>query len=143
MKRRFLLSALLVSFLLWGVNSSFAQDQVKDPNVQSVKKGVVKKVEIKKDVNGNKEVVTTKKVGGKKVVITKKDGEKKVVITKKDGEKKVIITKKENLNEGMRGARSIVKDKEVGKTADGKTIYEGPRGGKYTLSRSGKKVYIK
>ena len=37
MKRRFLLSALLVSFLLWGVNSSFAQDQVKDPNVQSVK----------------------------------------------------------------------------------------------------------
>jgi len=34
-------------------------------------------------------------------------------------------------------------DKVVGKTATGKTIYEGPRGGKYHYSASGKKVYEK
>ena len=32
-------------------------------------------------------------------------------------------------------------DKVVGKTEDGKPIYEGPRGGKYTLNDKGEKVY--
>jgi colicin import membrane protein len=41
------------------------------------------------------------------------------------------ITKKEN------------KDKTIGKTKDGKIIYEGPRGGRYYMSDKGKKVYIK
>jgi colicin import membrane protein len=35
------------------------------------------------------------------------------------------------------------KDKSIGKTKDGKIIYEGPRGGRYYISDKGKKVYIK
>jgi colicin import membrane protein len=34
------------------------------------------------------------------------------------------------------------KDKEVGKDAQGRIIYEGPKGGRYYL-KDGKKVYIK
>src|SRR5579871_5839799 len=34
-------------------------------------------------------------------------------------------------------------DKAVGTDAKGRTIYEGPRGGRYTLSPSGNKEYIK
>ena len=33
-------------------------------------------------------------------------------------------------------------DKAVGKTADGKTIYEGPRGGRYYINSNGNKTYI-
>jgi colicin import membrane protein len=57
--------------------------------------------------------------------------------TVKTTPKKTIVlkdwkeTKKEN------------KDKTIGKTKDGKTIYEGPRGGRYYISEKGKKVYIK
>jgi uncharacterized protein YycO len=35
------------------------------------------------------------------------------------------------------------KDKSIGKTKDGKIIYEGPRGGRYYISEKGRKVYIK
>jgi len=56
----------------------------------------------------------------------KKDTVKKTVIMKEWKE-----TKKEN------------KDKAIGKTKDGKTIYEGPRGGRYYMSDKNKKVYIK
>jgi colicin import membrane protein len=144
MKRSLLLSVVLIAFLFCGLNSTFAQDQtIKDKKVQ-----VVKKVEIKKDANGRKEVITTKREGGKKIVTTKKDGvkkdvitkrngEKKVVITKRDGEKKVITTKKEDMHKEM------MRDKEVGRTHEGKQIFEGPHGGRYTLSPSGKKIYIK
>lgn len=34
-------------------------------------------------------------------------------------------------------------DKAIGTDAKGRTIYEGPRGGHYVLSASGKKEYIK
>jgi hypothetical protein len=36
-----------------------------------------------------------------------------------------------------------VADKEVGKTDDGKIIYQGKKGGKYYLNDKGKKVYIR
>ena len=117
MKRNFLLSALLLSILFWGVNAAaFAQDQVtKDTVVHKVtkdviKKGDVKKVDVKTDVT-------------------------KTVETKKNGAKKEVIKKVET--------KTLIKDKEVGKTVDGKTIYEGRKGGRYTLSETGKKVYIK
>ena len=34
-------------------------------------------------------------------------------------------------------------DKSVGTDAKGRTIYEGPRGGRYTLTKNGNKEYIK
>ncbi len=34
-------------------------------------------------------------------------------------------------------------DKATGKTANGQTIYTGPRGGRYHFSKSGNKVYEK
>ena len=34
-------------------------------------------------------------------------------------------------------------DKTAGKDAQGRTIYEGPKGGKYYLNKDGKKVYVK
>jgi len=39
--------------------------------------------------------------------------------------------------------KRITKDKVVGITPTGKTIYQGPRGGLYHYSKSGKKVYHK
>jgi colicin import membrane protein len=34
-------------------------------------------------------------------------------------------------------------DKAIGKDAQGRTVYVGPKGGQYTLSESGKKSYLK
>src|ERR1035438_3086033 len=50
MKRNFLLFALLLSILFWGVNAAaFAQDQVtKDTVMHKVKKEVIKKGDVKK-----------------------------------------------------------------------------------------------
>lgn len=129
MKSYFVLSALLFSILFWGVNSAaFAQDQV------PVKKTVVKKVEMKKD---------TLKKGVMKKVESKKVEMKKDVNDQKDGVQKEVKTTKTVVKKDVSTVKSEIKDKVVGKTADGKTIYEGPKGGKYTLSATGKKVYIK
>jgi colicin import membrane protein len=38
---------------------------------------------------------------------------------------------------------TTTKDKEVGKDAQGRTLYEGPKGGRYYLTKDGKKVYVK
>ena len=129
MKRNFLLSALLLSILFWGVNAAaFAQDQVtKDTVMHKVKKEVIKKGDVKKG-EVNKEVTKT--------VETKKSG-MKTEVTKK------VEVKKDGMTKDVKEVKTIIKDKEVGKTADGKIIYEGPRGGKYTLSDKGKKVYMK
>ena len=129
MKRNFLLFALLLSILFWGVNAAaFAQNQVKKDTVfHKVTKEVVKKGDVNKEVS-NKEVTKT--------VETKKSGIK-TEVTKKTEVKKNGVTK------DVKEVKTITTDKEVGKTVDGKTIYEGPRGGKYTLSEKGKRVYIK
>jgi colicin import membrane protein len=147
MKRIILVIALLVSILFWGVNATaFAQDQViKDKKIQEVKKDNVKKVETLKKDNVKKEEVV-KKEGVKKVETLKKDNIKKEDVVKKEGVKKVETLKKDNVNkvETMKkDVKPVIKDKEVGKTDDGKIIYEGPKGGKYTLSDKGNKVYIK
>jgi colicin import membrane protein len=47
------------------------------------------------------------------------------------------------------GSKSYVKEgdlvgaKVIGKTKDGKTIYEGPRGGQYYYNSNGNKTYVK
>jgi colicin import membrane protein len=52
-------------------------------------------------------------------------------------EKKVTTTKKTSTTT----ATSV--DKVVGKDASGRTIYEGPRGGRYYMTANGNKEYIK
>jgi colicin import membrane protein len=132
MKKNFWVIVLLFSIIFWGANAaSFAQNQVKkDTTIQDVKKSVVKKVGVKK-VEMKKDVNTTTSVVKKDVNTTKG-------IVKKD-----VTTTKVEMKKDVKEVKSVIKDKEVGKTADGKTIYEGPKGGKYTLSATGKKVYIK
>ena len=147
MKRSLLVIALLFSILFWGVNATaFAQDQViKDKKIQEVKKDNVKKVETLKKDNVKKEEVV-KKEGVKKVETLKKDNVKKEEVTKKEGVKKVETLKKDNVTkvEKMKKeVKPVINDKEVGKTPDGKIIYEGPRGGKYTINDKGIKTYIK
>ena len=129
MKRNFLLFALLLSILFWGVNAAaFARDQVtKDTVMHKVKKEVIKKGDVKKG-EVKKEVTKT--------VETKKNG-MNTEVTKK------VEVKKDGMTKNVKVVKTVLKDKEIGKTVDGKTIYEGPKGGKYTLSDKGKKVYIK
>jgi colicin import membrane protein len=50
--------------------------------------------------------------------------------------KKDITTKKEETSKGSH-------DKIIGKTKDGRVVFEGPRGGHYYLTEKGTKVYIK
>jgi colicin import membrane protein len=81
-----------------------------------------------------------------------KDETKKTITTKKTEMKydpnklppvvRPTTSNKVDIKKDVKDVKTVIKDKEVGKTADGKTIYEGPKGGKYTLSASGKKVYI-
>jgi colicin import membrane protein len=130
MKRSLLVISLLFSILFWGVNAAaFAQDQVikKDTVYHKVKKEVIKKGDVKKG-EVKKEVTKTVEI--------KKSGVK-TEVTKK------VEVKKDGMTKDVKEVKTVIKDKEVGKTADGKIIYEGPRGGKYTLSDKGKKVYIK
>ena len=169
MKRSFLVIALLFSILFWGVNAAaFAQDQVKkDTKVQEVKKDVVKKVdvkkqEVKKDVikkgdvkkeemmkkgDTKKEEIMKKGDTKKEMIMKKGDTKKEEMLKKGDTKKEEMVkkhdVKKEEMKKDVKDVKTKINDKEVGKTADGKTIYEGPKGGKYTLSATGKKVYIK
>ena len=48
-------------------------------------------------------------------------------------------TKPKTVNQGVNKSA----DKAVGTDAKGRTIYEGPRGGRYVLTPAGKKEYIK
>ena len=127
MKRSLLVIALLFSVLFWGVNAATYAQVKKDTVYHKVKKEVIKKGdvtkgEVKKDVT--------------KTVETKKSGVK-TEVTKK------VEVKKDGMTKDVKEVKTTIKDKEVGKTPDGKIIYEGPRGGKYTLSDKGAKVYIK
>jgi hypothetical protein len=132
MKRIILVLALLFSIIIWGVNATaFAQNQVK-------KDTVVKKADMKKDMMKK----GMKKEDMKKVETTTSKEMKDGKVTK-DETKKTVTTKKTEMKKDMNDVTKKIKDKEVGKTDDGKIIYEGPRGGKYTISESGKKVYLK
>ncbi|MBL7997191.1 MAG: hypothetical protein JNL32_01005 [Candidatus Kapabacteria bacterium] len=71
-----------------------------------------------------------------------KEAKKEMKEAKKEGDKADMKEAKKDMKEAKSDMKDA-KDKVVGKTADGKEIYEGPRGGRYTLSASGKKQYIK
>ncbi len=49
-----------------------------------------------------------------------------------------VKTEKKTVTEGVNKST----DKAIGKDAKGRTIYEGPKGGQYTLSENGKKTYL-
>jgi len=57
-------------------------------------------------------------------------------------DKKDTVKKSTYIDEWNTDKKEI-KDKVVGKTKDGKIIYEGPRGGRYYISAKGHKTYIK
>jgi hypothetical protein len=57
---------------------------------------------------------------------------------KKESKTKTITTKG---GDDKKGSKSD--DPAVGKTADGRTVFEGSRGGHYYLSDKGDKVYVK
>ena len=149
MKRSFWVIALLFSILFWGVNATaFAQDQViKDKKVQEVKKGDIKKQEMIKKADTKKEDMVKKGDVKKEELMKKGDVKKQEMIKKSDTKKEEMIkkgdVKKDEMKKDVKGVKTVIKDKEVGKTPDGKTIYMGPKGGKYTLSDKGTKVYIK
>jgi len=58
---------------------------------------------------------------------------------KKDTKAKTTATTMAKADKG--GSKNA--DPAVGKTADGKTVYEGSKGGHYYLSDKGDKVYVK
>jgi hypothetical protein len=58
-------------------------------------------------------------------------------------QKKDAVTKATAAKGGDDKTASKSKDPAVGKTADGKTVFEGSRGGYYYLSGKGDKVYVK
>ncbi len=59
---------------------------------------------------------------------------------KKEETKKTNPPKKEEKKEEKKPETT---DKAVGKDEKGRTIYQGPKGGKYYLTASGNKVYVK
>lgn len=84
-----------------------------------------------------------------------KDAAKDMKEAKKEGDKAAAKEAKKEMKEAKADAKEAkkdmkdakkdmkdAKDKVVGKTADGKDIYEGPKGGRYTLSATGKKNYL-
>ncbi|MDN3551564.1 hypothetical protein [Mucilaginibacter aquaedulcis] len=60
----------------------------------------------------------------------------------KDVAKKATKTKTAAAKTASEGVNKS-EDKAIGKDAKGRTIYLGPKGGQYTVSESGKKVYLK
>lgn len=61
---------------------------------------------------------------------------------KKEEKKDVKKDEKKNVTP-KKDAKAAGDDKVVGKDEKGRTIYEGPKGGRYYLNDSGNKQYIK
>ncbi|MGE5682339.1 MAG: hypothetical protein ACM34K_15840, partial [Bacillota bacterium] len=47
------------------------------------------------------------------------------------------------VKDDQKSTNTKIRDKEIGKTDDGKTIYKSSKGRKYYLNDNGKKVYIR
>lgn len=118
MSSNFILSVMLFSILFLGVNvESFAQEQIaKDPQKEDIITPKPDTTNIKTNEEINKDIL-------KKNAVTEE------INTKTD------VTNIDSI--------TVAKDNVVGKTANGETIYQDIKGGKYILSATGKKVYIK
>lgn len=57
--------------------------------------------------------------------------------------KKTIVPSKKVTQANTTTQKKVTgQDKSVGKDAKGRTIYEGPRGGRYYINSNGNKTYI-
>ena len=60
-----------------------------------------------------------------------------------NGQTQTDSVKKTTVQKEWQVVKKESKDKTIGKTKDGRTIFEGPRGGRYYINPKGKKVYMK
>ena len=129
MKKLFTLA--LSCFILLSANT-FAQkvDSLKKKSKAKAKTSITKADKKAKDA-ATDAAATTEAAASKKADDTKE------AVTKKATKAKTATTK--TAAEGVNKSE----DKAIGKDAKGRTIYLGPKGGQYTVSESGKKVYIK
>jgi len=136
MKKLFILT--ISCFILLGTNA-FAQktDSLKKKAKTSLTKANKKAKGAIADAQTTAATATTKKVADTKTAVAEKAADTKAAVTEKATSTKTAATK--TVTEGVNKSA----DKAIGKDAKGKTIYLGPKGGQYTLSESGKKVYVK
>jgi len=126
-----LITLALSCFILLSANA-FAQktDSLKKKAKTKAKTSITKADKKAKDA-ATDAAATTEAATAKKADDTKDAVAKKATKTKTAAAK----TATEGVNKS--------EDKAIGKDAKGRTIYLGPKGGQYTVSESGKKVYLK
>ncbi|MEN0056493.1 MAG: hypothetical protein AAGC65_22635 [Mucilaginibacter sp.] len=128
MKKLFTLA--LSCFILLSANA-FAQktDSLKKKGKTKAKTSITKADKKAKDAATDATATT-------EAAATKKADAATDATAKKTTRAKAATTK---ASEGVNKSE----DKAIGKDAKGRTIYLGPKGGQYTVSESGKKVYLK
>ena|ERR1700754_2954327 len=129
MKKLFTLA--LSCFILLSANT-FAQkvDSLKKKSKAKAKTTLTKADKKAKDA-------ATDATAATEATATKEAADTKEAATKKATKTKTAATKA--AAEGVNKSD----DKAIGKDAKGRTIFLGPKGGQYTVSESGKKVYLK
>ena len=120
--RRTLIVTFALSFLLVSVNS-FAQSSTDATKKEAAAKAKADKKEAKEKAKADK---TAAENAAKAKDVTNPSTTSNQKTTTK-------------ANQGVNKSA----DKAVGTDAKGRTIYEGPRGGRYTLTPAGNKEYIK
>ena len=139
MKRVFLFA---LSALMLVSAGSFANGIDSLKKAKSKAKTAVNKT---KDAAANaatEKVSKTKAAADQKVTDTKAAATQKAADTKAGATEKVTAAKTATTKKVTEGVNKSA-DKAIGKDAQGRTIYLGPKGGQYTLSESGKKAYLK
>lgn len=130
MKKNNIIIASAISalpFIVWGVKAVIKKDPL-----QKIKDTLIKQDLYMKD--------DMKKAG----IHTSEENETNdIKITEETPDIETHRKTKTSSKTGSINAKTAVKDKIVAKTNDGQNIYEGAKGGRYTISASGKKFYVK
>lgn len=111
---------------------------VQDAPAQTKKSGTEKKdksTAVKEKAGSKESAVKDNKSKAKKETAAKE--------TEKGTKKEAGRDAKKDVAIDQTGSRSDEKDEVVGKTADGKSVYSGSRGGHYYLGGNGAKTYVK
>ena len=128
-----LLTGSLVSFILLAGNSCFAQLSVPTQSATGTTLS-----------NAQAQLATAKaKAATAKASATQADSTFKAAKVKAATAKASAKTTVTNTTTTVKTTVNSSAGKVVGKDAKGNTIYQGPKGGQYTLSASGAKQYIK
>jgi hypothetical protein len=132
MKKILFIIVLFVSFI---VPPGLATAQVTKEKKAKTIQNTEKKTKAKKPHSGS--------AGVQKEISTKTEGEAPAVLekekSKKEKEEAPAIVKPSKNS----GQKSQAGDKVIGTDEKGRTMYEGPRGGRYYINDAGNKVYIK